>query len=109
MITKKEYWAAVQITNLYKIQVQAEYESIRKEHQEIGRAIHMPTKDTLVREADTSTRLRNVLYKYGLDDSKIGDLEKHKMSEIRKLKHCGEETIKELIDLCALCGFMIPE
>ena len=97
----------MQVINEYKSQVESDYARLRNHSKSKDVFFEVPTKETLIIDADISTRVRNVLVSNDFYHKNIGDLENYTIKDLSKMRNMGKKTLSEIKELCNLCGFSL--
>lgn len=98
MITKEEFFCALEIINEFKLQLKKQYKDVDAEL----------TSDSTF-NGSVSAILNNIIYRCGIcekvgvdfQDLKISHLSQLSISEFSKVRGVGPVVIKELQDLCS--------
>lgn len=107
MVSYEEFLKALQVINEYKKQVETDYERLKNHSKSKNIFFEVPTKETLIIDADISIRALNLLHANGFREKKIGDFENYTINDLCKIRNMGMKTINEIKELCYLCGFSL--
>jgi|LakMenE01Jun11ns_1017448.scaffolds.fasta_scaffold8915987_2 DNA-directed RNA polymerase alpha subunit len=107
MVSYEEFLKALQVINEYKSQVESDYTRLRNHSKSKDVFFEVPTKETLIRDADISRRAINVLASNDFYHKNIGDLENYTIKDLSKMRNMGKKTLSEIKQLCNLCGFSL--
>jgi hypothetical protein len=109
-ITIEQYKEALKIVNTYSIQIKNHYENVESEIKQISPFANN-TEETLLCDANMSTRLRNIFrYRYEdlgikrISEAKLSDLNGMSITKFSIYRYVGKSTIKELKELCYYAG-----
>lgn len=109
MVSYEEFLKALQIINEYKLQVETDYAKLKNHCKSKDVFFEVPTKETLILDADLSVRALNVLKVNDFYGKKIGDFENYTINDLCKMKNMGKKTLDEIKELCYLCRVYIRQ
>jgi DNA-directed RNA polymerase alpha subunit len=107
MVSYEEFLKALQVINEYKSQVESDYARLRNHSKSKDVFFEVPTKETLIIDANISRRALNVLKSNDLYEKNIGNLENYTIKDLSKMKNMGKKSLSEIKELCNLCGFSL--
>lgn len=107
MITYKQFLAAALIVNEYRLQTEANASRFKALTKVKDLLLNIPTRETLIKDANLSVRALNALKNEGLDTKRIGDLDNYRISDLSAMPSMGKKSIEEIKDLCFLCGTVL--
>lgn len=116
MITYEQFQEALKIIHDYKDQLDAQVKLTKKEFNNLPKFVNI-NKDTYLDECDCSVRLYNIIMavrdKFGMIrtnySTKVGELSKISITELRKQWNVGAKSIDELKELCKYAGVELSD